>query len=409
MKKKTWIVLGVIAAVVVIAGAVAVSNGKKAAFSQETAQIRDLVTYYSFDGNVTPADSQMVLSKSTQSVKEFFVEEGDMVKVGDPLFVLDNATLQDSLTAAEASLQIARINYESATGVSRDTQLSQAEAQLASSELNLTTAQRAYDRTAPLTEAGAASQAELEQAQTALESAQLAYNTAKTTRDNLIRTLDTAAATAAEQVKQAEAQRDSLQRQLDDTTVKAEVDGQVVELFVSENESVTLGTQILQIINYDTLEVQIKVDEYDLKAIQLGKEATIDILALNEQATGKVTKIDREATTVAGVSYFNTTVTLDPGAELRLGMSVEVRVQNDAVYGVVTVTAKAIQTDSDGSAFVYVQDQKGKPVATPVTLGITDGVYVEITEGLAAGDVVMVPTFSSSDPMVNMMNMNVVE
>lgn len=404
MKKKKWIIGGVVVVAVIAVVAGMASQGKKNAYSQETAQVRDLVTYYSFDGNLTPADSQQVLSKSTLSVKEFYVEEGDTVKVGDPLFVLDNASLQDSLTAAEASLEIARINYDSATGASRNTQLAQAQANLDSCALNLETAQLTYDRTAPLVEAGAASQAELDQAKTALDSAQLAYDSAQTTLENLEQTLDNSAATAAEQVKQAEAQRDSLMRQLADTTVCAEVDGQVVELYVSENESVTMGTPILDIINYDTLEVEIKVDEYDLKAIQEGKEATVDILALDKQVTGHVTKIAREATVEAGVSYFLTTVTLDEGADLRLGMSVEVRIQDTGAYGVVSVSQKALQTAADGSYFVYIQGSGSEPQAQPVSIGATDGVYVEITEGLSEGDVVLIPSRYGSDPMMNMMN-----
>lgn len=396
--KKKGIVIGVIAVVAVAAVIGIGSKASKGSFTEEVVKTRDLTTYYSFDGNISPADSQNVLSKSTLSVKTFFVKEGDYVNAGDVLFELDNATIQNSLDSAAATLEIAKINYNSATGASRDTQLNQAEASLAAAQLNFDNAQKALERTQPLFEAGAVSKADLEQAQTAFDNASINLNTAQAALDNLNQSLANGAATAAEQVKQAEAQKASLERQLEDTRVKAEVSGEVVEIHVTENESVTMGTPILDIINYDTLEVDIKIDEYDLKAVEEGKEAIVHISALDQDVPATVTKISREATVEGGVSYFPSTVTLDTGEGLRMGMTVEVKILNANAPGATTVTMKALQLDGDNKPFVYVRGSGDKPEPKYVEIGINDGIYVEILSGLAPDDVVLVPVTMTMTP-----------
>lgn len=54
-------------------------------FSQETAALRDIVTYYSFEGNLTPITDEVQTAKEAMKVKEVYVAEGDMVAEGDPL------------------------------------------------------------------------------------------------------------------------------------------------------------------------------------------------------------------------------------------------------------------------------------------------------------------------------------
>lgn len=53
--------------------------------SRETAQLRDIVTYYSFEGSLVPATDKVQTAKEAAKVKEIYVAEGDTVREGDPL------------------------------------------------------------------------------------------------------------------------------------------------------------------------------------------------------------------------------------------------------------------------------------------------------------------------------------
>ena len=78
-------------------------------------------------------------------------------------------------------------------------------------------------------------------------------------------------------------------------------------------------------------------------------------------------------------------------------MSTEVRLTNADEKQVLSLPADAVSYHSDNTA--YVLDENGQEKA--VTIGVSDGDYVEITDGLSEGDIVRyIP--SVSDPMSDM-------
>lgn len=83
-KKWPWIVLIL---VVIAIAALVLTAGQKATHSlhEETAQRRDIETYYSFSGNLTPVTDEAQTVKSALKVKEVYVAEGDTVQKGDAI------------------------------------------------------------------------------------------------------------------------------------------------------------------------------------------------------------------------------------------------------------------------------------------------------------------------------------
>ena len=64
--------------------------------------------------------------------------------------------------------------------------------------------------------------------------------------------------------------------------LKSKIIGEVANIAVEENAQIMAGTKLLDIVDYNNLEVSIKVDEYDISALAKGKEATINIGAINK-------------------------------------------------------------------------------------------------------------------------------
>lgn len=97
---------GVIAMAVAVVIVVVLTRGGSATsgYNEETVQRRDIYTYKSFVGNVEPGDERSVISKVSQQVTEVYVEEGDEVKEGDILAVIDSSTVEQSITSTEISL-----------------------------------------------------------------------------------------------------------------------------------------------------------------------------------------------------------------------------------------------------------------------------------------------------------------
>ena len=83
-RKWPWIVLVIL---VLLIAAFVLSLRKTAAQSltEEIAQRRDIVTYYSFSGSLIPVTDEVQTAKDTLKVKELYVKEGDRVAEGDAL------------------------------------------------------------------------------------------------------------------------------------------------------------------------------------------------------------------------------------------------------------------------------------------------------------------------------------
>jgi HlyD family secretion protein len=347
LSKKKKIITAVVL-VLVIAGVAVVrgiAGGSAVAMTDATAAKQDLTKYYSFSGNIESSDVQNVVATTSEPVKKFYVQEGDKVQVGDLLYEVDSNTIQSTLTTANTTLANAKTTY-------------------AADKLD-------YERKQQLYEIGGVTLEDLQTAKDALSSAQ-------------------------NQVTQAQATYEQAQKQYDDTKCYAEVSGEVSKIYVDENDSITQGTSIMDIVNYDSLEISIKVDEYDLSEITEGMEAEVSIEAIGKTVTGTISEIARGASVENGVSYFETTVTLPQDADLRVGLSAEVKVVTQSAKDAVTVPVSAVTYNGD-KAYVQRYDDSGSLKNVEVTVGINNGTDIEIKEGLSAGDKIAYADTSSSD------------
>lgn len=295
---------------------------------------QDIVKYYSFSGNIESGDVQNVLSTTNKPVKKFYVKENDQVQKGDLLYEVDSDSAQSALTSTETALANAKTT-------------------LASSKLS-------YERNQSLYSTGDVSLLELE-----------------TARDNYSK--------AQTAVTDAESRMSQAQKELEDTKYYAEVPGTVSEIYVDENDSITQGAKIMDIINYDDLEVKVKVDEYDLSAVSVGTEAEVYFEAVNKTVPGTVSKISRGASVEKGVSYFETTLTLPKDDELRVGLSAEVKVVAESASQAITIPVEAILYEGT-TPYVQRYNDAGKLEKVYVNVGISDGKNVEIKDSLNEGD-----------------------
>ncbi|MBK5261898.1 MAG: efflux RND transporter periplasmic adaptor subunit [Peptostreptococcaceae bacterium] len=345
-KKKIIIVVSILALVVVVAAVITMPKATKAVATTEAkATYQDISTYYSYEGNIDAAESQIVYASNMYPVKKFYISEGDQVKKDQTLLDYDNTNIDASVTSAQASLS--------------------------SSQLAVTTAETNASRLTVLYNDGAVSRQEYESAVNSLTSAK-------------------------NQLTQTQANYQSVMNQKDETSVKAKVNGEVIEINVAENESVTNGTKILEIVNYDTLQVSVKVDEYDVGFLAEGQKAEITVNALSETVKGTVTKISKKADVVNGVSYFPTIITFDKPDNLRVGMSVVAKITVSSAKNVITVPYDAIQFDASNKTYVQYKDSNGDLNRAYVVLGINNGALVEIKSGIKEGTTVMVPVVSST-------------
>lgn len=173
--------------------------------------------------------------------------------------------------------------------------------------------------------------------------------------------------------------------------ITSAINGEVSKLYVQENAQLLAGAKVAELVNYDDLQVTVKVDEYDVQALTAGSEVDVTVNALNKEIRGTVEKVSKEAVTTSGVSYFTASVNLERDADLLIGMSTEIRMVNRSVSDAVTIPMKALQFDDYNNPYVYCKGDKGRAVTRSVTVGVNDGTTVQITDGLSAGETVLIP------------------
>lgn len=373
----------VVVLVIVLVGVVAYfAKGDGVVYAEAKANRQNIVTYYNYTGNIESDNTQTVLATSSQPVKKFYVDEKDVVNEGDILVEYKNDNLESSIVQAKASIEIAQVSYEKALGTAKTEKTVQAENALASAELSLKKAESNLERVNKLYENGASAKTELDEAQDSYDSASITRNAAQSDWDLLEANNSQDARTALAQLEQAKATLANYEIQLADSKIYAEVSGTVTEIYVSENEQIVQGTRIMDLVDYNNLKVDVKVDEYGLAAVNVGKEVDVYVNAYDLNISGTVSKISETATVENGVSYFPATITLEKNENLRVGMSVEVQVEKEKAADVIAIPVQAVNIADDKSAYVLVKDEAGKMINRPVVVGINDGLFVEIKSGL---------------------------
>jgi len=391
-KSNKKIIIGSLVAVSVLAMIlIGILKPKEEKFEEETAKTQDITTYYSFSGNIEAKDSQIVVSTTMLPIKKLYVKEGDFVKKGDVLFVLDDSNNAASIDQAKAGVEIAKINYEKMGTTAKDQQLEQVTNAIESAKLGFKEAKTNLDRMKELFDTGGISAQSLEQAQKAYDGAKLQLESAQRNYAIAEKTVEQNILTAKEQLHQAEASLAAARKQVENLEVTAEINGEVSEIYVEEDKTLAAGTKIMDIVNYDDLEVKIKVDEFDLNAITEGKEVTVTINPLDKDVTGIVSKVSKQALNVNGVSFFTASIDLEKDKDLRVGLSAEVKAMNQNSNKATTISMKALQFDQSNQPFVYYRDANNKVVTKQVSVGINDGNIVEILDGIKSGEVVLIP------------------
>ena len=171
--------------------------------------------------------------------------------------------------------------------------------------------------------------------------------------------------------------------------IKSKISGEVMNLTATENAQVMAGTKLLEIVDYNNLEIKVKVDEYDIAALANGKETSVKIGAINKDIKGVISSMSKEGQIVNGVTFFTATIDLEKDDSVKIGMSAEVRLINSNATGVVTLPMKAIQFDDNNNPYVLKKGEKNAAVKTEITTGINDGTTVEVKSGVSSEETIL--------------------
>lgn len=90
----------------------------------------------------------------------------------------------------------------------------------------------------------------------------------------------------------------------DSQTVNATMDGEVVSLNAEDGGLYQAGQELMTIADMNSLQVDIKVDEYDIAAVEVSKDANVYVNALKKDIKGKVTNVSKKGGEQSGRYIF---------------------------------------------------------------------------------------------------------
>ncbi|MGC9359469.1 MAG: efflux RND transporter periplasmic adaptor subunit [Anaerolineae bacterium] len=181
---------------------------------------------------------------------------------------------------------------------------------------------------------------------------------------------------------------------LADAELVAPFAGTVLEVKAVEGAAATRGDIMVTLADTSSLHAIAQVSELDIGSLEEGMAVDVVLEAFGEagRVPARLGALPRYGTYQDGVTWFQVPVYLEevpPG--LRIGMGARISVPVGVATDVLYLPAHAVQTGPEGS-FVFVEDGEDVQQRT-IRTGVSDGVRVEIIEGLEEGETVVVPTW----------------
>ena len=404
-------IIAAAAAVLVLGGVVAArvirDRRGKVAVQTQKAQKRDLVSKVSASGEVKPKRFVNLSANVSGRIVLLLVKEGEAVRRQQVLAKIDSTRIEAGTRQSEAGLQAAR-------------------AELDRADADREAARLAFERTRSMHDQKLVSDQAFEKAEAEMKMSMANVEAQRR------RILQQAAAVATN--------RDDLEK----TTVVSPMDGVVTNLQKEEGEMV-IGAQsfapsvIMTVADLSVMEVEVLVDETDIRNVALGQAAEVRVDALEgTKLEGEVTEIGSSAiprgsnqpaattstTTANQAKDFKVTVTLkDPPASLRPGLNATADITTAEKKGVLAVPVQAVvvrELTREGEVMEPggVQAAEGEPSGgaprargeekegvflvskgqarfKPVKTGITGETDIEVVDGVAPGDEIVTGSYKT--------------
>jgi multidrug efflux pump subunit AcrA (membrane-fusion protein) len=323
---------------------------------------------------------------------------GDRVEQGQVIAELETAELDALIGQRRAELKLAEAKLAAFGTLSPEEEArARADVMRFEAEVKLTSEELARQQTLLQRQLAPRAEADAARDRHAVAEAQL---------ESARRTLELVRAGQAEGRRQADAEVERARAALESATVdrsftvlRSPIAGVIASVATQEGETVAAGLNaptFVTVVDLERLQVNAYVDEVDIGKITTGQRAAFSVDAFPARDFhGRVAAIYPTATIQDNVVKYIVAIDIDRPYEgpLRPEMTASVRIDLEA-RTVLAVPTRAIRQDA-GRSVVHVL-ANGRQEVRPVRVGWRDGPWAEITEGLTAGERILLNASSTS-------------
>lgn len=301
-------------------------------------------------GKIVPRDEINIKPQISGIISEILKEAGEQIKEGEIIAKVKVIPEMGSLSSAQSRVRL--------------------------SELNLQQAKTNLDREKALYDKDLVSAEEYEQVRQA-------YRQAKEEHDAAQETLEV----VRDGVSKSNASSSS-------TLIRSTINGLILDVPVKVGNSVIQsntfndGTTIATVADMHDLIFDGNIDETEVGKLSEGMPVRITIGALQDLSFDAILEyISPKAVESNGTKQFEikAAVSIPDGHTIRSGYSANAEIVLQRAEQVISIPESAVEFKND-STFVYIQEENGTYTRRAITTGISDGINIEVREGLSTGD-----------------------
>ena len=365
MKKPVKIILGIVLLFLLVwvlayfkkANAAAVEDFKVAEPFYTSINTKIVAT-----GKLNPEEEIELKPQVSGIVDKILVEEGDIVKKGDLIAKIRVVPNEQSLVSANSRINTARLNFDNANII--------------------------YKRNKVLFEKGVISKQDFENSELSMNQAKESLGQAQ--NDYQI-------------IKQGSLSGGNSAN----TNIIAQIPGTILSIPVREGDQViqsnnfNAGTTIATVADMSVMIFEGQVDESEVGKLQEGKDIKVILGAINEKEfPAKLTFVAPKGLEVNGAVQFTikADVEVEQSTNIRAGYSANAEIELESKDSIFAIKESLLQFNRiTEKPFVEIQKEDGTFEKKDVELGLSDGINVEITDGIKEGDKIKVWNKASKD------------
>ena len=306
-------------------------------------------------GKLNPEEEIELKPQISGIVDQIFVEEGDLVRKGDLIAKIRVVPNEQALGSAKSRINSARLSFENA--------------------------QTLFNRNKTLFEKGVISKQDFENSELSLNQSKESYDQSKD--DYQI-------------IKQGSLSGGSSAN----TNIVAQIPGTILEIPVREGDQViqsnnfNAGTTIATIADMSKMIFEGKVDESEVGKLEEGKDIVVILGAINEKEFPAVlTFVAPKGVEENGAVQFTikADVTIDSSTKIRAGYSANAEIEIESKDSILVIKEALLQFNRiTEKPFVELQKENGSFTKKNIEIGLSDGINVEILDGVEEGDKIKV-------------------
>jgi HlyD family secretion protein len=364
-------------------------------------EILDILKKTVATGSIKPRKEVQIKPQVSGIVDQLFVEAGDQVEKGQRIARVKLIPSPININNAESGVELARIRYnEAKRELARQKEVFESSLDVQAAQANYATAKKEEERAKSLLDDGVLSEQDYTQKaldlslrQTALENAKiLARNSLKQFEADLeIKDQELEAAITNLQLLREGASRKYGQIS---NTIVSTVDGMVLDIPVEEGSSViernnfNEGTSIAVVADMNSLIFEGKVDESEVGKLKEGMYLELTVGAIEKDTFEALLEhIAPQGIIEEGTVKFEVKAAITPthDAFLRAGYSASGDIILDRKNQVLSIQERDVIFAGD-TTFIELQTGEQSFKKMEVELGLSDGIHIEVVEGLDSTD-----------------------